>query len=349
MSWLDPLLRVFSVDLGIDLGTANTLVAVRGRGVVIAEPSVVAVKKGTKQVLMDGHAVGEQAKIMLGKNPGTVDVIRPMKDGVIADLEVTEAMLRYFIRRAVGSRKLFPPRVVIAVPSGINQVEKGAVINSCRQAGARQVYLISQPMASAIGAGLPVGEPVGSMIVEIGGGTTEVAVISMAGIVASESVRIAGDEISLAIIKFLKDRHGVIIGENTAEQVKIQLGNALPPTGDARMVIKGRAQATGMPVSMEVTEAMVYEAIALPVSGVVHSVKMVLERTQPELASDLIDRGIVMAGGTSLLRGLVERVGQETGLPTRLAHEPMSSVARGCAVLLENFEDLEQILEAGVA
>jgi rod shape-determining protein MreB len=349
MAWLDPVMRLFSVDLGIDLGTANTLVAVRGRGVVIAEPSVVAVKKGTKQVLMDGAAVGDQAKLMLGKNPGTVDVVRPMKDGVIADLEITEAMLRYFIVRAVGRRRFFQPRVVIAVPSGINQVEKGAVINSARQAGAREVYLISQPMASAIGAGLPVGEPVGSMIVDIGGGTTEVAVISLAGIVASESVRVAGDEIDQAIIRWFKDHQGVIIGENTAEQVKCQLGSALPPDSDARMVIKGRAQATGMPVSIEITAQAVYEAISVPVRSIIASIKMVLERTQPELAADLIDHGIVMAGGTSQLRGLAELVSRETGLPVRLVDNPMTSVARGCAVLLENFEDLQQILEAGVA
>ncbi len=347
MGLFDQLMAVLSHDLGIDLGTANTLVAVRGRGVVISEPSVVAVKKGTKQVLMDGQAVGDQAKIMIGKNPGNIDVIRPMKDGVIADLEITEAMLRYFIAKAGGRRGPFRPRLVVAVPSGINEVEKGAVTNSAMNAGARQVYLIKEPMAAAIGAGLPVGDPVGSMIVDIGGGTTEVAVISLAGIVASESVRCAGDEIDNAIGKFVKTKYGIVIGENTAEQVKITIGCAIAPADIERMTIRGRDLRTGMPAGIEITAQEVAEAIRPQVNSIVSSVKMVLERTAPELASDLIDRGIVMAGGTSQLRGLAELISRETGLPVRVADQPLTCVARGCAAVLDNIDVLTQILETG--
>jgi rod shape-determining protein MreB and related proteins len=343
----DRLLALFSTDLGIDLGTANTLVAVQHRGVVISEPSVVAVKKGTKQVLMDGNAVGDQAKIMLGKNPGTIEVIRPLKDGVIADLEITEAMLSYFIRKACGRRKPFHPRLVIAVPSGLNEVEKGAVTNSAMKAGARDVYLIAQPMAAAIGAGLPVADPVGSMIVDIGGGTTEVAVISLAGIVASESQRVAGDELNLAIVKHLKAQYAVVVGENTAEQVKISIGCAMPLPAEERLTVSGRDLRTGMPRAIEVSSTEILEALKPPVQQIVTSVKMVLERTQPELAADLIGRGITMAGGTSQLRGLVDLIAQETGLPVRLAADPLRCVAHGCAALLDNLDALKQILESG--
>jgi rod shape-determining protein MreB len=347
MGILDRFLALFSLDLGIDLGTANTLVAVQGKGVVISEPSVVAVKKGTKQVLMDGNAVGDQAKIMLGKNPGNIDVIRPLKDGVISDLEITEAMLSYFIRKACGRRKPFRPRLVIAVPSGLNEVEKGAVTNSAMKAGAREVFLIAQPMAAAIGAGLPVADPIGSMIVDIGGGTTEVAVISLAGIVASESQRVAGDELNLAIIKYLKAQYSVVVGENTAEQVKCAIGCAVPLPEEQRMTIRGRDLRTGMPRQVEVSSTEVLEALKPSVQQIITSIKMVLERTQPELAADFIERGITMAGGTSQLRGLCELVAQETGLPVRLAVEPMTCVARGCAALLDNLDSLKQILEAG--
>ncbi len=349
MGWFDRILGMFSVDLGIDLGTANTLVAVQGRGVVLSEPSVVAVRKGTKTVLINGNAVGDQAKIMLGKSPGNIEVIRPMKDGVIADLEITEQMLRYFIRKVNGKRGPFRPRLVIAVPSGINEVEKGAVTNSAMNAGARDVYLISEPLASAIGAGLPVADAVGSMIVDIGGGTTEVAVISLAGLVASESVRIAGDELDRSIIKYLKAQYNVVIGENTAEQVKQTIGCALPLAEEERMTIRGRDLRTGMPRSIEVNSTEILEALRPNVQAIINSIKMVLERTQPELAADLIERGICMAGGTSQLRGLVELVGQETGLPVRLAHDPMTCVARGCAALLEDLDNLKQILEIGTA
>ena len=347
MGLFDRLLALLSLDLGIDLGTANTLVAVQGKGVVISEPSVVAVKKGTKQVLMDGNAVGDQAKIMLGKNPGNIDVVRPLKDGVISDLEITEAMLSYFIRKACGRRKPFRPRLVIAVPSGLNEVEKGAVTNSAMNAGAREVFLISQPMAAAIGAGLPVADPIGSMIVDIGGGTTEVAVISLAGIVASESQRVAGDELNLSIIKYLKAQYSVVVGENTAELVKCTIGCAVPQAEDQRMMIRGRDLRTGMPRQIEVSANEVMEAMRPSVQQIVTSIRMVLERTQPELAADLIERGITMAGGTSQLRGLCDLVAQETGLPVRLANDPLTCVARGCAALLDNLDALKQILETG--
>jgi len=345
MSLIGRIMGMFSLDLGIDLGTANTLVAVQGRGIVISEPSVVAVRKGTKQV----EAVGDMAKVMIGKNPGSIEVVRPMKDGVISDLELTEAMLRYFIDKANGRRGPFRPRVVVAVPSGINEVEKGAVTNSARTAGAREVWLISEPMAAAIGAGLPVAEPIGSMIVDIGGGTTEVAVISLAGIVVSESVRVAGDELDQAIIKQFKDLHGVTIGDNTAEQIKFQLGCATIPTEIVTISVRGRDLRTGMPRSIEVTNKEVAEAIQPQIRAIVNSVKMVLERTAPELASDLIERGITMAGGTSQLRGLPELLSRETGLPVRLADQPLTCVARGCAALLDNLDALKQILETGTA
>ena len=347
MSWFDRFHSLFSVDFGIDLGTANTLVAVQGKGVVISEPSVVAVKKGTKIVWDDGNAVGEQAKIMLGKNPGNIEVVRPMKDGVIADFELTEAMLRYFIRRAHGRRGPFRPRLVIAVPSGINEVEKRAVTNSAMNAGARQVFLIPEPMAAAIGAGLPFADPVGSMIVDIGGGTTEVAVISLAGIVASESVRVAGDELSMAIVKYLKTEYNVVIGENTAEMVKHQIGCAMSPAEETRMSIRGRDMRTGMPRAIEVTAHEIHEAFKPQLMSIVNSVKMVLDRTQPELAADLMDRGICMAGGTSLLKGLPELLSRETGLPVRLAQDPLTCVARGCAALLDDLDAIKQILEIG--
>ncbi len=347
MGLLDRLMTMFTSDLGIDLGTANTLVAVQGRGVVISEPSVVAVRRGTKQVMMDGQAVGDMAKVMLGKNPGNISVIRPMKDGVIADFEITEAMLRYFINKAHGRRGPFKPRVVIAVPSGINEVEKRAVTNSAMNAGASRVFLIPEPMAAAIGAGLPVAEPIGSMIVDIGGGTTEVGVISMAGMVASESVRVGGDELDQVIIKYLKNEYNVVIGENTAEHVKLTIGCALPMAEETRLEIKGRDIRTGMPRAIEISSSEVLEALRQPVTSIVNSIKMVLERTQPELASDLMERGITMAGGTSQLRGLAQLIAQETGLPVRIAADPMKCVAKGCAALLDNLDALQEILELG--
>ena len=345
MGWLDGILGLFSYDLGIDLGTANTLVAVQGRGIVISEPSVVAVKRGTNEVLMNGQAVGDMAKIMLGKTPGNIQAIRPMKDGVIADFDITEAMLKYFIQKAHGRRGPVKPRVVIAVPSGITAVEKRAVKNSAMNAGARKVYLIPEPMAAAIGAGLPVAEPVGSMIVDIGGGTSEVAVISLAGMVSSESLRVGGDEFDRCIMKYLKNEYQVLVGENTAEQVKFQVGCAIPLEEELNLNIRGRDIQTGMPRELNITSSEICEALREPVSAIVNTIKMVLERTEPELAADLLERGICMAGGTSQLRGLTEVVSMATGLPVRIANDPLTCVARGCAALLDELEVIKQILD----
>ena len=345
MGWLDGVLGLFSYDLGIDLGTANTLVAVQGRGIVISEPSVVAVKKGTSEVLMNGQAVGDMAKIMLGKTPGNIQAIRPMKDGVIADFDITEAMLKYFIQKAHGRRGPVKPRVVIAVPSGITAVEKRAVKNSAMNAGARKVYLIPEPMAAAIGAGLPVAEPVGSMIVDIGGGTSEVAVISLAGMVSSESLRVGGDEFDRCIMKYLKNEYQVLIGENTAEQVKFQVGCAIPLEEELNIAIRGRDIQSGMPRELNITSSEICEALREPVSAIVNTIKMVLERTEPELAADLLERGICMAGGTSQLRGLTDVISMATGLPVRIAADPLTCVARGCAALLDELEVIKQILD----
>lgn len=347
MGALDKFLGMFSYDLGIDLGTANTLVAVQGKGIVISEPSVVAVKKNTSEVLMNGQAVGDMAKTMLGKTPGNISAVRPMKDGVIADFDITEAMLKFFIRKAQGGNAAFraKPRVVIAVPSGITAVEKRAVKNSAMNAGARKVYLIPEPMAAAIGAGLPVAEPLGSMIVDIGGGTSEVAVISLAGMVSSESLRVGGDEFDRCIMKYIKAEYQVLIGENTAEQVKFQVGCALPLQDELHMAIRGRDIQTGMPREIEVSSTEICEALREPVNAIVNTIKVVLERTEPELSADLIERGICMAGGTSQLRGLAEVIARATGLPVRIADDPLTCVARGCAALLDELEVIKQILD----
>ena len=345
MGWLDGVLGLFSYDLGIDLGTANTLVAVQGKGIVISEPSVVAVKRGTNEVLMNGQAVGDMAKIMLGKTPGNIQAIRPMKDGVIADFDITEAMLKYFIQKAHGRRGPVKPRVVIAVPSGITAVEKRAVKNSAMNAGARKVYLIPEPMAAAIGAGLPVAEPVGSMIVDIGGGTSEVAVISLAGMVSTESLRVGGDEFDRCIMKYLKNEYQVLIGENTAEQVKFRVGCAIPLEEELTIAIRGRDIQSGMPRELNVGSSEICEALREPVSAIVNTIKMVLERTEPELAADLLERGICMAGGTSQLRGLTDVISMATGLPVRIADDPLTCVARGCAALLDELEVIKQILD----
>ena len=348
MGWFDGVLGMFSYDLGIDLGTANTLVAVQGRGLTISEPSVVAVYKGTNRVVQYGGrlAVGDNAKIMLGRTPGNIEAIRPMKDGVIADFDITEVMLRYFIQKAHGRRfGIYRPRLVVAVPSGITAVEKRAVKNSAMNAGARKVFLIPEPMAAAIGAGLPVAEAVGSMIVDIGGGTTEVAVISLAGVVCAESLRVGGDEMDQHIIQFIKNEYGVLIGENTAEQVKFRIGSAIPVEENPHMIIRGRDVQTGMPRELEVGNHEIVEALREPVGAIINVVKMVLERTKPELAADLLENGLCMAGGTSLLRGLPEIMAMDTGLPVRLAEDPLTCVARGCAGLLEDLDAVKQILD----
>src|SRR5512136_2974783 len=329
---------LFSNDIGIDLGTANSLVYVRDRGIVLREPSVVAIQAGTTNVL----AVGEEAKRMLGRTPGNIVAIRPMKDGVIADFEITEAMLRHFIQR-VHHRKLIAPRVVVAVPSGITEVEKRAVKDSATHAGARQVYLIEEPMAAAIGVGLPVQEPAGNMIVDIGGGTTEVALISLAGVVLSRSVRVGGDEMDEAIVQYMKRVYNLMIGERTAEEIKIAIGSAYPMGEETSMEVKGRDLVAGLPKTLTVTSEEIREALQEPVSAIVEAIRITLERCPPELSADLVDRGIVLAGGTSLLRGIDKLIAEQTGLPVHVAEDPLSAVANGTGVVLQELGFLEKL------
>ncbi|MBP1725617.1 MAG: rod shape-determining protein MreB, partial [Deltaproteobacteria bacterium] len=311
---LDPILGWFSNDLAIDLGTANTLVYVKGKGIVLSEPSVVAVRadgRGPNKVL----AVGKEAKMMLGRTPGNIVAIRPMKDGVIADFEITEAMLRHFIRKVHNRRTLIRPRIIVSVPSGITQVEKRAVRESAESAGAREVYLIEEPMAAAIGAGLPITEPTSNMVVDIGGGTTEVAVISLAGIVYSKSVRVAGDKMDEAILQHIKRKYNLLIGERTAELIKTTIGNAYPGEVVERMQIKGRDLVSGIPKIIEIDSDEVRESIREQIDTIVETVKIALEQTPPELAADIVDRGIVLTGGGALLKGLDNLLREETGLP----------------------------------
>ncbi len=341
---LDSLLGWFSVDMGIDLGTCNTLVAVRGEGIVLNEPSVVAVKKGTNQVLDNGNAVGWMAKEMLGKTPGNITAIRPLKDGVISDFEITEAMLGYFIRKVNGRSRMFGPRVVISVPSGITAVEKRAVFDSAERAGARKIYLIEEPVAAAIGAGLPFAEPTASMIVDIGGGTTEVAIMSLAGIAACESVRVAGDDMDEAIISHLKKTYNLMVGEQTAERIKIEIGSAAPVEEDRSIEVRGRDMISGLPRKMVITSEEIRDALQEPVSTIVEIVTRTLERAEPELAADLVDNGIVLAGGGALLRGCDTVLANSTGLEVRTAEDPLTCVARGTAIFLEDLDRLKKVL-----
>jgi rod shape-determining protein MreB len=324
-------------DMAIDLGTANTLVYVRGRGIVLSEPSVVAIDSRTGEV----HAVGIEAKRMLGRTPGTISAIRPLKDGVIADFEITEEMLRYFIQKVHQSRWVHP-RVVICVPSGVTGVEKRAVEEACLSAGARQAYLIEEPMAAAIGAGLPVGEPTGSMIVDIGGGTSEVAVISLGGIVVSQSVRIAGDEFDDAIINYVKREYKLLIGQPTAEEVKLEIGSAYPTGEEVQAEIRGRDMVSGLPKTVALTSEEIRGALEEPVAQIIEAVKETLDRTPPELSSDIMDRGIMLAGGGSLLQGLDERLRHETQMPAHLADSPLTCVAVGSGRSLEEFEAIHR-------
>src|SRR6187399_224761 len=332
---------LFSNDIGIDLGTANSLVYVRDRGIVLREPSVVAIQAGTTNVL----AVGEEAKRMLGRTPGNIVAIRPMKDGVIADFEITEAMLRHFIQK-VHHRKLIAPRVVVAVPSGITEVEKRAVKDSATHAGAREVYLIEEPMASAIGVGLPVQEPAGNMIIDMGGGTTEVAIISLAGIVFSRSVRVAGDELDEAIVQYMKRAYNLMVGERTAEEIKIKIGSAYPSEKETSVEVKGRDLVAGLPKTLMITSQEVREALLEPISTIVDSVRITLERCPPELSADLVDRGLVLAGGGALLRGFDKLLSEETGLPVHVAEDPLSAVAEGTGKCLNELKFLRQVASA---
>ncbi|MDN5361751.1 MAG: rod shape-determining protein MreB [Moorella sp. (in: firmicutes)] len=338
---------IFARDLGIDLGTANTLVHVRNKGIILREPSVVAIQRGTGTVM----AVGEEAKRMIGRTPGNIVAIRPLKDGVIADFDVTQSMLRYFIEKAIPKGFLVRPRVVVGVPSGVTAVEERAVREAALQAGAKEAYLIEEPMAAAIGAGLPVYEPTGNMIVDIGGGTTEVAVISLGGIVTSRSIRIGGDEMDEAITQYIKRTYNLMIGERTAEEIKIELGAAYFGDTDEDQerqqrtyAVRGRDLVTGLPKTIEITAMEIKEALAEPVAAILEAIKVCLERTPPELAADLMDRGIVLAGGGSLLWGLDRLVSQETGMPVNMAEDPLTAVAVGTGKVLENIEVLKRVL-----
>jgi len=336
--FLDTILGWFSMDMGIDLGTCNTLVCVRNEGIVLNEPSVVAVRKGTNIVLNNGEAVGLVAREMLGKTPGSISAIRPMKDGVISDFEITEAMLGYFIRKVHGRGGLIRPRVVIAVPSGITAVERRAVIDSAERAGARKVFLVDEPMAAGIGAGLPITEPTASMIIDIGGGTTEVAIMSLADISSCESVRIGGDDMDEAIIIHLKRTYNLLIGEPRAEQVKIQLGSAAPLAEELTMEIAGRDTISGLPRKIVITSEEIREALKEPIAGIIEAVTKTLEKAEPELAADLIDNGMHLCGGGSLLREMDKVLSNATGLKVIRVDEPLTCVARGTSVYLENLE-----------
>jgi len=327
-------------DMAVDLGTANTLVYVRGKGVLLDEPSVVALNASTGEIL----AVGQEAKRMLGRTPDNITAIRPLQDGVIADFESTEQMLRFFIQQVHRRRYFAKPRLVICVPSGITAVEQRAVKEAGYQAGARRVYIIEEPMAAAIGAGLPVHEATGNMIVDVGGGTTEVAVISLGGIVTSLSVRTAGDDLDAAIIAWMKKEHGVMLGERTAEDVKITLGSAFPRPGEPEGEVRGRDMVSGLPRTVNVTSADIRHALEEPLHAIVDAVRVTLDQTPPELSGDIMDRGIVLTGGGALLRGLDERIRHETGMPVHVADDPLVSVAMGAGRCVEEFEALQQVL-----
>jgi rod shape-determining protein MreB len=337
----DFFLNVVGRDMGIDLGTANTLVYVKGKGIVLDEPSIVAIDKDTNKIL----AVGKEAKRMVGRTPGNIVAIRPLRDGVIADFETTEKMLRYFIQRVHKNVAFARPRIVICVPSGITAVERKAVIEATEQAGARAAYIIEEPLAAAIGADLPVNEPTGSMIVDIGGGTSEVAVISLGGIVVSQSLRIGGDEMDEAVTYYLKKEHNLLLGERSAEKVKIEIGSAFPLENEEKLEINGRDLITGLPKTIIITSQQVRKALEKTIADIVNSVIEVLDVTPPELASDIMQRGIVLSGGGALLKGLTERVSRETHCPVYLANDPLASVALGAGRCSEDFATLKKYLK----
>jgi rod shape-determining protein MreB len=336
----------FSVDMGIDLGTANTLVSVRGRGIILNEPSVVAVKKDTGEVLLDGMAVGNTAKAMLGKTPGNIEAIRPLRNGVIADFDVTEKMLRYFITKVHEGRNWVKPQVVIAVPVGITAVERRAVIHSAERAGARRVYLIDEPMAAGIGIELPVTEARGSLIVDIGGGTTEIAVLALAGMVVSTSLRIAGDELDEAIINHLRRHHNLLIGEQTAERIKLTIGSAWPMDQELSMEVKGRDSVTGLPRKTTVTSIEIRECLSHPVRLICEAIRGVLEEAPPEIAADLCDSGVTICGGGALLYGIANAVAETLSIPARVAEDPLTAVARGTGVFLDKLDVFARVLSS---
>ena len=332
-------LSFLSNDLAIDLGTANTLVYAKNKGIVVSEPSIVAVNKVTGKV----EAVGKDAKEMLGRTPGNIVAIRPMKDGVIADFEITEKMLSHFIRKAHNRNTMVRPRIIIGIPSEVTQVEKRAVKDSALKAKASEVYLVDQAMAAAIGAGLPITEPSGNMVVDIGGGTTDIAVISLAGIVYSKSVRVAGNEMDESVIQYIKKKYNLLIGERTAEQIKLEIGSAFPLDEPMTMEIKGRDLIEGIPKTLTITDAEIREALAEPISNIVNAVRVALERTPPELSADIVDRGIVLTGGGSLLKNLDKLLREETSLPVSVAEDPLSSVVLGTGKMLSDFDLLRKI------
>lgn len=336
---LNKFFDFLSNDLAIDLGTANTLIFVKGRGVVCSEPSVVAINKDTREVL----AVGSEAKSMLGRTPANIVAIRPMKDGVIADFEVTEKMLRYFIQKVHNRKSLVRPRIVVCVPSGVTQVEKRAVKDSAIQAGAREVYLIEEPMAAAIGSGLPIQEPSGNMVVDIGGGTTEVAVISLSGIVYANSVRVGGDEMDDAIVNYIKQKYKLLIGTSAAEQIKLKIGSAFQIEQEMSVEIKGRDLVAGLPKTIEITDKEIRESLDSSVNKIVEAVKVALEKTPPELSADIVDRGVVLTGGGALLKGLDKRLSEETGLPIIVSDDPLIAVAQGSGKVLDQLDLLRKV------
>ncbi|MEK7286633.1 MAG: rod shape-determining protein [Nitrospirota bacterium] len=339
MSWIDSILGLFSSDLAIDLGTANTLVFMKGEGIVINEPSVVAIESRMGKIV----AIGTEAKRMLGRTPGNIQAIRPMRDGVIADFEIAEKMLNHFLRKAHHRNTFVRPRVAICVPSRITQVEQRAVRDSAELAGAREVYLIEEPMAAAIGAGLPISEPSGNMVVDIGGGTTDVAVISLAGVVYSESVKVAGDKMDDAIISYIKRKHNLLIGDHMAERIKIEIGSAYPMEERRTLMIKGRDFISGVPKTLVIDDAEIREALLDPISAIVNAIKVALENTPPELAGDILDHGIVLTGGGSILRGLDVRLREETHLPIVLVDDPLTTVVNGTGKVLDDLDLLRKV------
>ncbi|MHC4483455.1 MAG: rod shape-determining protein MreB [Planctomycetota bacterium] len=344
---LDTILGCFSTDIGIDLGTCTTLVCARDKGIILNEPSVVAVHKGTNRVLNEGEGVGSVAREMLGKTPSSITAIRPLKDGVISNFEVTEMMLSYFIRKVHGRGGLVRPRMVIAVPTGITEVERRAVVETAERAGAREVYLVDEPMAAGIGAGLPISEPTASMIVDIGGGTTEVAIMSLGDLASSESMRVGGDDMDEAIINHLKKTYNLLVGEARAEKVKIQIGSAVPLQEELTMEVAGRDTISGLPRKVTITSQEIREALREPIAAIIDTVTATLEKAQPELAADLIDNGMYICGGGSLLRGMDKALANATGLKVERVEDPLSSVAMGTSIYLENLELWKDTMDRG--
>lgn len=343
---LDRIFGLFSQDMGIDLGTCNTLVCLKEEGVVLSEPSVVAVRQGDNEVLLDGQAVGDKAKEMLGKTPGQIIAVRPLKDGVIADFDITESMIQYFIQKVHGRNFPIRPRVAISIPSGITAVEKRAVKQSAERAGARNVFLIEEPIAAGIGVGLPIQEPIGSLVVDIGGGTTEVAVMSLGGIVESVSIRVAGDEMDEAIIQHMKETYNLLIGQQTAERIKIEIGSAYPQEKEETMEVNGRDLVAQMPRKVVVTSEEIRESLKEPISSIVRAIRECLEQTPPELSADLVDRGIMLCGGGSLLNDLDKSISQEIDIPVLVADDPLTAVSMGTGIIVKNLDLVKNTLES---